>query len=282
MSFIEKTQLKVAILDLYDGYENQGMRGLHEIINGFSKKHHVDIPIDVFDVRQKLELPDMSYDLYISSGGPGSPVESEGEEWDNKYFEWIRQIHEYNLSDKNYIKKPVFFICHSYQLACRYFKIGKLTKRRSNSFGIFPVHLLEDGEREPVFKGLTNPLYAMDSRDYQVIEPDYQTIRELGACILAIEKERPHVPLQRAIMAARFTPYFIGTQFHPEADPEGMLIHLHKRDRKKSIVENHSLEKWQSMVEQLHDPDKILLTYSTVLPNFLQMAMAMAFTPEVA
>lgn len=113
----------------------------------------------------------------------------------------------------------------------------------------------------------------MDSRDYQVIEPNYEVMREMGSKILAIEKERPHVPLQRAIMAVRFTRSFIGTQFHPEADPEGMLKWLNRPDKKKSVIENHSEEKWESMVDQLQDPDKLLYTQHTVLPNFLKMAM---------
>jgi homoserine O-succinyltransferase/O-acetyltransferase len=41
---------------------------------------------------------------------------------------------------------------------------------------------------------LRDPFYSVDSRDYQVIEPDYPRIRTLGATILAIEKNRPHVP----------------------------------------------------------------------------------------
>ncbi|MEI9933338.1 MAG: hypothetical protein WDM71_00415 [Ferruginibacter sp.] len=39
---------------------------------------------------------------------------------------------------------------------------------------------------------------------------------------MAIEKERPHVALPRAIMAVRFNDYMIGFQFHPEADAVGM------------------------------------------------------------
>ena len=27
---------------------------------------------------KRMELPDMSWDIYISSGGPGDPLESEG------------------------------------------------------------------------------------------------------------------------------------------------------------------------------------------------------------
>lgn len=282
MNFSERPYLKIAILDLYDGFENQGMRGIHDIINSFSSHHKISTSIEIFNVRQKMEIPSLDYDLFISTGGPGSPIDSEGEEWDNKYFEWIREIDAYNQSPANTPKKPVFFICHSFQLACRHFKIGRLTKRKSNSFGVFPIHLLEDGERDPVFGGLPNPFYAVDSRDYQVIEPDYDQIRKLGSKILAIEKERPHVPLQRAIMAVRFTQYFIGTQFHPEADPVGMLKHLHTPERKESIIKNHSLAKWESMVEQLNDPDKIRLTYSTVLPNFLKIAVHMAMQAKAA
>lgn len=282
MSLNENHTLRVAILDLYDGVENQGMRGLHNIIHEFGLLHQINPTIEIFDVRRKLQIPSMDFDLYLSTGGPGSPIESEGQEWDNRYFQWIKDVDTYNLSPNNYQKKPVFLICHSFQLACRYFKIGKLAKRRSNSFGVFPVHMLEDGAREPVFSGLPNPFFAMDSRDYQVIEPDYQQIYKLGSKLLAIEKERPHVPLQRAIMAVRFTRYFVGTQFHPEADPAGMLKWLHNPEKKQSIIENHSLAKWESMVEQLHDPEKILTTYSTVLPNFLRMAMDIALATKAA
>lgn len=282
MNFIEKPSLRIAILDLYDGYENQGMRGIHEIIRNFSTENKIESHIEIFNVRQKCELPGFDFDLYISSGGPGSPIDSEGETWDNLYFEWLKNIDRYNQSPENFQKKPVFFICHSFQLACRYFKIGQLTKRRSNSFGVFPIHLLEDGERDPVFSSLPNPFYAVDSRDYQVIEPDYKQIRKLGSKILAIEKERPHVPLQRAIMAVRFSKYFIGTQFHPEADPVGMLTHLHTPEKKESIIKNHGQSKWESMVEQLHDPDKIRLTYSTVLPNFLRIAVELVMSAKAA
>jgi hypothetical protein len=45
-----------------------------------------------------------------------------------------------------------------------------------------------------------------------------------------------------------------------------------REDKKQTVIENHGAAKWQSMVEQLQDPGKILATYKTVLPNFLQLA----------
>jgi hypothetical protein len=119
---------------------------------------------------------------------------------------------------------------------------------------------------------MQDPFYAVDSRDYQVIEPDHQQLQRIGASILAIEKERPQVLLERAIMAIRFNEYMIGTQFHPEADASGMSLYLQTNEKKKTIIENYGLEKWEQMITHLNDPDKILFTNSHILPNFLLTA----------
>jgi GMP synthase-like glutamine amidotransferase len=270
----DNRKIKIAVLDLNNGFANQGMRCIQQIIRDWAANNNHNIQTDIFDVRQKLELPDLSYDVFISSGGPGSPLETINLEWDKKYMQWIDDVDAWNNDFSNYPKKHVFFICHSFQLACRHFNIAKVCKRISTSFGVFPIHMTNEGRNEIVFAGMQDPFYAVDSRDYQVIEPDENRIKEMGAKILAIEKERPHVPhLERAIMAMRFNDYFIGTQFHPEADPAGMTIHLHSEEKKKTVIGNHGETKWKSMIEQLNDPDKILWTHDHILPNFLNIAV---------
>jgi hypothetical protein len=134
--------------------------------------------------------------------------------------------------------------------------------------------MLENGDQEPIFKGLNDPFYGVDSRDYQVIQPDTARINALGAELLCLEKERPHINLERAIMAIRFNPYMIGTQFHPEADAQGMSMYLLREDKKNTVIENHGFEKWQSMLEGLSDPEKIKRTYNTVLPNFITQSIS--------
>ncbi len=272
MNLGEKNTIRIAILDLYEGFENQGMRCLREIIQRFAEENHLDIVSREFDVRQKLELPDTSWDIYISSGGPGDPLESEGLQWDTLYFEWLQQVENWNDDLDNLQKKHVFFICHSFQLACRYFKAAKLTKRRSTAFGVFPVHLLHAGETEPVFAEMPDPFFAVDSRDYQVVQPDKKRLKEKGSKILCIEKDRPHVPYERAVMGIRFNDHFIGTQFHPEADARGMTLHLQSEEKKKTVIENYGQAKWESMIERLNDPDKIVWTHDHILPNFLKIA----------
>jgi homoserine O-succinyltransferase/O-acetyltransferase len=265
--------IRIAILDMNECKPNQGMRCIREILNQFGEINNMDLEWDEFEVRVAKQVPDVAYDIYISSGGPGSPLESEGSEWEQVYFNWLDTVMAWNNEEANIPKKKIFFICHSYQLACRYFKIATVSKRKSTAFGVFPIHLLPVGTEEPVFSGLKNPFYSVDSRDYQVVEPNYTLLNQMGATILAIEKERPHVPLERAIMAVRFNEHMIGTQFHPEADAIGMSMHLQTEDKKKTVVENYGAEKWQSMIEQLNDPDKIMWTYTHILPNFLSLAI---------
>ena len=273
MNWTEKRSIRIAVLDMYEGFANQGMRCIREILNQFSESQQLELDWDEFEVRLEKQVPDLSYDIYISSGGPGSPLESVNSEWEKVYFSWLNQVESWNRNPANVQKKQVFFICHSFQLACRHYNIAKVSKRKSTSFGVFPTHLLSDGKNEPIFNGLKDPFYSVDSRDYQVTEPNHNKLREMGASILAIEKERAHVPLERALMAVRFNENMIGTQFHPEADAIGMSLYLQTDEKKKTVIENHGAEKWKSMIDHLNDPEKIMWTYAHILPNFLYHAV---------
>ena len=283
MSWTDRDRLRVAILDLYEGVENQGMRCIRELLNQFGEFNNIEVEQVEFEVRTKKEIPSLDFDAYISSGGPGSPLDSKGTEWENLYFQWIDDVYAYNRAVDTVVKKQILFICHSFQLATRHFGLATVSKRKSTSFGVFPMHYLKDGIDEWLFDGLNDPFYAVDSRDYQVIQPNHQKIKEMGAKILAIEKARPHVPLERAIMCIRFTDNMVGTQFHPEADAIGMSMHLQKEDKKKTVIENHGEEKWMSMIEHLQDPDKIMHTYAHIIPNFLKTTverMQVALVPQ--
>ena len=264
--------LRIAILDLYQGAANQGMRCIQQILQKWSSSEQIDLSIQLFDVRQRAELPGLEFDVYISTGGPGDPLSSRYEGWDIQWCRWLDRTLRHNANPNTSDKKFVFFICHSFQLACRHLNLGMVCKRHSTAFGVFPIHRLPGGDLEPILQGLNDPFYAVDSRDYQVIHPNDHRLEEMGGRTLCLEKERPHVPYERALMAARINPWMIGTQFHPEADAKGMQLYLLQEDRKQQVIENHGEAKWKSMLEQLGDADKIQLTYSQVIPNFLNQA----------
>jgi len=269
------SMLKIAVLDLNEGVKNEGMRCIREILERVQSTQYKELSWQEFEVRQSMQIPSLEFDVYISSGGPGSPLESKNTPWENAYFNWLDGITRWNNDPSNLNKKYVFLICHSFQLACRFFEIAEVIKRKSTSFGVFPIHMLkQSGNPDPLFNGLQDPFYGVDSRDFQVVQPDKKKVHDMGGEILCIEKERPHIPLERAVMAIRFNPYMVGTQFHPEADAAGMSMYLMQDEKKKNVIENYGQEKWESMIKHLNDPDKICLTNSQILPNFLLQAIA--------
>jgi GMP synthase-like glutamine amidotransferase len=270
---IDKPEIKVAILDLYDGIPNEGMRGFQDILKRYRAKHQLNLNFEIFDVRKKCQVPEYNdFDIYIVSGGPGNPLDTEGTEWEKKYFNLIDDLEDHNLSNHPQ-KKHAFFVCHSFQLMCRKYGLGDINLRRSPSFGVLPVNQTKAGLADPVFEGLADPFYSVDSRSWQVINPNEKRFVELGMQLLAIEKERPHVDLPRAMMAIRFNEYFISTQFHPEADAIGMQAYLSKEEKKNEVVSEHGLDKYNEMLDRLEDPDKIMHTQNTVIPNFLDQAV---------
>ncbi|WP_394335568.1 type 1 glutamine amidotransferase [Algoriphagus formosus] len=259
-----KSKINLAILDMYDGEPNQGMRCIQEIVGRFQKH----ISFRVFDVRGKSEVPDVQdFDLFISTGGPGSPLEGNGE-WELKYFDFLDQVWIWNQNHNQ--KKFLLLICHSFQMACKHFGLGDITKRKSTSFGVMTIHKTDEGLLDPLFYNLDNPFWAVDSRDYQVIRPEKRKFKQLGAKIIALEKIRNHVEYERALMGIRFSDEIVGTQFHPEADAISFLEHLKKPEVKEKIIAVKGKAKFRDMIEHLVDEDKIVRTNQVLIPNFLE------------
>ncbi|RPD94390.1 GMP synthase [Aureibaculum marinum] len=263
-------KFKIAILDMNAGVPNEGMRCIKMLVSEFLTQDHVHGEFKVFDVRIEGKLPKLDkYDIFISSGGPGSPLVV-GEQWEKDYFRFLDSLLSHNLFQQQ--KKHLFLICHSFQLACLHWDIAKVTKRRSTSFGILPIFKTEGGFSEPLFEGLDDPFYAVDSRDYQVVMPNESKLSSLEGKILCREKIRPHVPLRRAVMAIRFTKEIFGTQFHPEADAEGMMRYFQREEKRDIVIKKYGKKKYLNMIDRLDDDDKIVRTHSIIIPKFLAMA----------
>ena len=160
--------IKIAIIDMYDDTSNLGMTCIVAIINAWSKKNDIEMQYQIFPLRHKGEIPDHSFDIYLSTGGPGSPIDSVGSPWDNLYVKWLQDM----LSQQ----KPVLLICHSFQIACRHFNFGNVCLRKSTQIGVLPVHPLV---ADPIFANLNDPFYTLESRLYQIIEPNDENINKL-------------------------------------------------------------------------------------------------------
>jgi homoserine O-succinyltransferase/O-acetyltransferase len=267
--------MTIAILDMYDNRANEGMRCIRQLIRQTEAETGVPLPTTVFNVRADHALPGLDFDIYISTGGPGVPLPV-GEPWEKPFFALMDALFDHNDAGPRPArpdKKHVFLICHSFQLVIDHWQLAQVSRRKSTSFGVLPVHRTDEGCSDPLFGALPNPFFAVDSRDFQVTQPNPDRIDALGASILALEKIRPHVGLERAVMAMRFSPEIVGTQFHPEADAEGMLRYFEMAEKKQAVIDNYGEAKYDEMLASLRDPDKIELTESVVLPGFLRQAI---------
>ncbi len=261
----------IAILDFYNGYPNEGMRCIKSLINSSFSELGINGQYEVFDIRGNAEIPKIEkFDAFISTGGPGSPV-LENAEWEKSFGQFLDDLIAYNK--ENDLKKHLLLICHSYQFMVQYFHLGVVCKRMSTSFGVMTVHKTEAGLKDPLFDKLEDPFWAVDSRDYQVIQPNEDYLNKLGAEVLFLEKIRPHIPLERAVMGIRLTDEILGLQFHPEADSEGMSRYFLQEDKRMAVIAEHGEEKLETMLEQLEDEDKIKLTESVIIPGFLKNAI---------
>ena len=258
---------RLALLDMYKGEENLGLESLCDLIERFEGQ----LDYQVFDVRSKGEIPDSSFDIFIHSGGPGSPMPGDGD-WEKPYGILLDELWEINRTD-SVNKKYCLFICHSFQLACNYFSLGQPVERRSPSFGIFPVHKTAASEDDEVLAPLPDPFYVMDSREYQVINPDLSRIEDMGARILGVEKERPHVDLERAVMALRFSDEWLGLQFHPEANPYEALKHFSKPKIKKKVEKLFGPKKYDKLMKGLQTPEEVFRSWDTIVPGFIESGL---------
>jgi len=119
--------MRVAVLDMYNNRPGQGIRGIRALLDGnpFVSSY------EIFNVRGANQVPDTSFDVYISSGGPGNPLEQHFP-W---YNQWIALMD--SLLNEHRGKKHVFLICHSFQVMCNHLNVADVRLRKSPAFGIF-------------------------------------------------------------------------------------------------------------------------------------------------
>jgi homoserine O-succinyltransferase len=260
---------RIAILDMYQQVYNQGIACIQKILDTVQHEMGVEFHIQSFDVRTKGEMPGLDFDLYISTGGPGSPMASD-ESWEVEYVQWLHALLKKNQIAEPSQKKFAFFICHSFQMVCRMLQIGDLSQRPQKSEGIFPVERTEDGKEDPVFRHLSNPFWVLDSRAYQVTNLNQEKALALGGNLLAIEQANASEERNRAIMAMRFNAEMMGTQFHPEADADGLVRYLENRIQ----TDHEQSATWRTGLEHaIKYRDAIQQTHHTILPEFLKQAI---------
>jgi hypothetical protein len=59
-----------------------------------------------------------------------------------------------------------------------------------------------------------------------------------------------------------------------------LLTYFAEEERKRSIVEEHGEARYHHMIHDLSNPQKIRLTFETIVPAFLDNAVEVRLTPD--
>jgi GMP synthase-like glutamine amidotransferase len=266
--------LRIAVLDMNDGYKNQGIRCISEIlaesIGSWNTSHERKTPamVEYFRVRDKGEVPEHTFDIYVSSGGPGSPFDGEGEKWEHDFFNLLDSVIEHNLHRE---RKTYFFaICHSLQILSRKLRLAEVVPAPRPVYGIMPVYPTPDGMQSYLLEDFADRFFAFERRNYQVVDPDESALAAVGGQVLAIESRNGL--RGKAIMALSIGNEFQATQFHPEADRDSVLRNFLDPEKRGDILELNGEELYNKMLNSLRSEDRVKRTRALVLPKFLARA----------
>jgi GMP synthase-like glutamine amidotransferase len=263
--------LRIGLIDMNNGVPNQAIRSFRSIIAAFGERVRARNPgLTVTPVhvqpRNLAELPPTDCDLYLSTGGPDSPVDGFKESWATGMRSFFDRI--VDGQQKHGPTAPsLFSVCYSFELTVMHFGLVQMIPRE-RKFGIMPVYPTEAGLAHPMFAPFGDRLFVWEHRSWQAVDLDEKKLKELGGTLLARESRDGHSK-GKGLMAFQFTKGIEGTIFHPEADRPGVLNWLERPEQAKAVIETYGELIYRRMCKTIDDPTRLARTYALLLPGWM-------------
>lgn len=264
--------LAVCLIDMNNGVENQGIRCFKGIIDRFFdtvRRANPDIAITFSHVepRNKGERAPRAADLYLSSGGPGSPFDGYDEPWCTSYREFLDELAAEGLANPD-AARSLFVVCHSFELCVQHFQVARMTQRETRKFGVMPVYMTDEGLASPLLCVFGDRLFAFEHRSWQAVDLDTAKLAALRGTLWARESRDGHSKGE-SLLSFQFAPNIEGTLFHPEADRAGALAWIARPDQAAAVIAAYGELTYLRMLRTLDDPTRLARTYALLLPGWL-------------
>lgn len=264
--------LRVCLVDMNNGHVNQAMRCLRGIVASFFDRVRRENPGLVCEIGEVSPrdtnniFPD-GYDLYISTGGPGSPFDGDGQPWVTDYSRFLDTVAESAICGGE-TQSALFAICYSFEMVVRHFKLAAIEPRSERKFGVMPVYTTSEGQTHPLLRAFGDRLFAFEHRNWEAIDLDKQRLDSLGGLLLARES-RDGLSKGRAILGLDVTAGIEAVQFHPEADRPGVMNWVSRPEQAAAFKAAYGELTYQAMLRTLDDPRRLARTYSLVIPGWM-------------
>lgn len=256
------------------GVKNEAIRCLHATMAIFERQlryANPDVPIalTVVSPRDKADPIPTGYDLYLSSGGPGSPFDSEGTPWGAAYSHFLDYLYE--AHDKGREDAPGLMpICYSFELVVMHFRVARLVLRPEKKFGVQPQYTTAAGRNHPLLAMFKDRIFAFEHRSWDALDPDAKTLAALSGAVLAAES-RPDVHDKgESITSVHIGPGIESTLFHPEADRAGIHAWIDKPEQEAAFKEAYGNLTHERMMRTIAHPERIDRAHKEVIPGFLR------------
>jgi GMP synthase-like glutamine amidotransferase len=255
-----------------NAHVNQAMRCLRGIAQSFFDhvaKANPDLPCELVEVspRDTNNPVPRDCDLYVSSGGPGSPFDGDGQPWFADYGRFADGVTE-SASRGGEEQRALFAICYSFEMVVRHYDLAKIGPRAERKFGVMPVYTTSEGQKHPLLSAFGDRLFAFEHRNWEAIDLDEARLRGLGGGVLARES-RDGVSKGRAILALDVAPGIEAVQFHPEADRPGVMNWVARPEQAAAFKAVYGEVTYQAMLRTLDNPRRLARTFALVIPGWL-------------
>ncbi len=254
------------------GHANQAMRCFRQIVASFFDRVQRANPglgctlVEVSPRDTSAPIP-RDCDIYIGSGGPGSPYDGDSEGW---FVDW-NDFCSFLLSESrrdDAEKKALFGVCYSFELLVRYFAVADVSMRDSRKFGVMPIYTTTSGQRHPLLAPFRDRLFAFEHRNWEAVDLKEDRLHALGGALLAQESRDGHSK-GRALLGFDFGQGIEAVQFHPEADRAGVMSWVARPEQAAAFRATYGEMTYQAMLRTLDDPSRLASTYALVIPGFL-------------
>lgn len=264
--------LRVCLVDMNNGHVNQAMRCLRGIVAKFFERvhrHNPGLHCELGEVSPRNTtdpVPD-DYDLYLSSGGPGSPYDGDGMPWVDDYGRFVDNVVESSLVGGG-TQRSLFAICYSFEMVVRHLQVAAIVPRVDRKFGVMPVYMTTEGQEHPLLAPFGDRLFAFEHRNWEAVDLDERKLTMLGGKLLARES-RDGVSKGRALLGLDVAPGVEAVQFHPEADRPGVMNWIARPEQAAAFKATYGEVTYQAMLRTLDDPRRLARTYALVIPGWL-------------
>lgn len=264
--------LRVCIVDMNNAHVNQAMRCLRGIVGHFFDRVRETNPglqceLSEVSPRDTNHPVPRDRDLYLSSGGPGSPFDGDGSLWTEDYSRFLDGLVD-SAERGGAERRAIFAICYSFEMVVRHFQLAAIAPRTDRKFGVMPIYTTPAGQRHPLLEPFGDRLFAFEHRNWEAVDLDERKLSSLGGSVLALES-RDGFSKGRAILGLDAAPGVEAVQFHPEADRPGVMNWVSRPEQAAAFRAAYGEVTYQAMLRTLDDPRRLARTYALVIPGWM-------------